>query len=291
MKELHALVDYENVQPSLEALAKLAPGFTDVWLFYGPHQAKQAQAFSGSNERVTLVPRSGKGLNALDFHLSFYLGYVAAKHPNAELVVVANDSGYDPMLAHARMLKFRARRVGYKAPVAKKAVVAKPVATASVPVVTKKAAAKKTVAPMVVAKQATPKPAAPAKTVAINKSKVSATPVQSSIAASANRIGVKVTVAKTKQARVLPAKTLPPVRKTAAKPAASALPDAKLLARITKGLAKMGDKAPTKPKSFLNALKPMLDKNSTGADAEAMLQKLQDKGVVRVQGAVVSYPK
>ena len=39
MKELHALVDFENVQPSLEALAKLAPGFTDVWLFHGPHQA------------------------------------------------------------------------------------------------------------------------------------------------------------------------------------------------------------------------------------------------------------
>ena len=40
MKELHALVDFENVQPSPEALAKLAPGFTDVWLFHGPHQAK-----------------------------------------------------------------------------------------------------------------------------------------------------------------------------------------------------------------------------------------------------------
>ena len=51
MKELHALVDFENVQPSLEALAKLAPGFTDVWLFHGPHQAKQAQAFAASHAR------------------------------------------------------------------------------------------------------------------------------------------------------------------------------------------------------------------------------------------------
>jgi hypothetical protein len=87
MKDLHALVDYENVQPSLEALAKLAPGFTDVWLFHGPHQAKQAQAFAASHERVTLVPRSGQGPNALDVHVAFYLGYVAAKHPDAELVV------------------------------------------------------------------------------------------------------------------------------------------------------------------------------------------------------------
>lgn len=97
MKELHVLVDFENVQPSLEALAKLAPGFTDVWLFHGPHQAKQAQAFAASHARVTLVPRSGQGPNALDFHVAFYLGYVAAKHPDAELVVVANDRGYDPM--------------------------------------------------------------------------------------------------------------------------------------------------------------------------------------------------
>jgi hypothetical protein len=42
---------------------------------------------------VTLVPRSGQGPNALDFHLSFYLGYVAARHPDAVLVVVANDRG------------------------------------------------------------------------------------------------------------------------------------------------------------------------------------------------------
>jgi len=46
MKELHALVDYENVQPTLEELEKLAPGFTDVWLFHGPHQVHQAGQFA-----------------------------------------------------------------------------------------------------------------------------------------------------------------------------------------------------------------------------------------------------
>lgn len=61
MKELHALVDYENVQPTLEELAKLAPGFTDIWLFHGPHQAKQATQFAGAHDRVTLVPRGCKG--------------------------------------------------------------------------------------------------------------------------------------------------------------------------------------------------------------------------------------
>lgn len=282
MKELHALVDFENVQPSVEALVKLAPGFTDVWLFHGPHQAKQAQAFAASYARVTLVPRSGQGPNALDFHLSFYLGYVAAKHPDAELVVVANDRGYDPMLAHARMLKFRARRVGYKALVAKKAA-EKPAALAAVPVVAKKVAAKKTVAEKVVAKQAAPKPAAPAKAVPAKKA-----PAAKNAPAAKKAVEKKAAVPK-------PAKAAQPVKPPKAKlvpPAKPAVtPETKLLARITKGLTKMGDKAPTKLKSFLNALKPMLDKNSTVADIEAMAQTLQAKGVVQVQGGVVTYPK
>ncbi len=144
MKELHALVDYENVQPSLEALAK------------------QAQAFATSHEWVTLVPRSGQGPNALDFHLAFYMGYVAARHPDAELVVVANDRGYDPMLAHARMLKFRARRVGYKAPVVKKAAVVKPAAPVAVPMAAKKAVARKAVAPKPAKAKQPAKPSKPA---------------------------------------------------------------------------------------------------------------------------------
>ncbi len=277
MKELHALVDFENVQPSLEALAKLAPGFTDVWLFHGPHQAKQTQAFAASHARVVLVPRSGQGPNALDFHLTFYLGYVAAKHPDAELVVVANDRGYDPMLAHARMLKFRARRVGYKAPSTK-------------PVAAKKVVAKKVVAKKVVTKPAAPKPVVPAKAVAVKQAPAAKK-------APVAKKAVKKAVAK----KAAPLKAVKPAKsaqsakapKPASVPAAlpTATPESKLLARITKGLAKMGDKAPTKLKSFLNALKPMLDKDSTAADIEAMAQTLQNKGVVQVQGGVVTYPK
>lgn len=101
--------------------------------------------------------------------MAFYLGYVAAKHPDAELVVVANDRGYDPMLAHARLLKFRARRVGYKMSVAKKAAVVKPSAPAAMPVAAKKAVAKKIVAKKAVTMQAAVKPAAPAKVATAKK--------------------------------------------------------------------------------------------------------------------------
>jgi hypothetical protein len=265
MKQLHVLVDYENVQPSLEALAKLAPGFTDVWLFHGPHQAKQAQAFAASHERVTLVPRSGQGPNALDFHVAFYLGYVAAKHPDAELVVVANDRGYDPMLAHARMLKFRARRVGYKGPVAKKAVVLKPAAPAAVPVAAKKAVAKKTAAKKAVAKQAAHKPAASAKVPAAKK------------------------VPEAKKAHA--AKKVVAKKAAAPKPASTpqATPEAKALARIQNGFIKMGSKAPQKVKPFLRHVGALLGKGSTTEQIDAMVAKLEAAGVVWFIGDEVVY--
>ena len=277
MKELHALVDFENVQPSLVALAKLAPGFTDVWLFHGPHQPKQAQAYAASHERVTLVPRSGQGPNALDFHVAFYLGYVAAKHPNAELVVVANDRGYDPMLAHARMLEYRARRVGYKAPAAKKAVAVKPVAQAAAPLEAKKAVAKKAVAKKAVAKQEAPKPVALPKGAAVKE-----TPAAKK-APPAKKAAAKKAVAPKAAKAVLPAKPTQP----APVPAANA--EAKALARIQKGLIKMGSKAPHKVKPFLRHVGALLGKGSTAEQIDAMVARLVAAGAVTLTGDEVVY--
>ena len=273
MKELHILLDFENVHPTLEALAKLAPGFTDVWLFHGPHQVKQAQSIAAGNERVTLVPRSGQGSNALDFHLSFYLGYVAAKHPDAELVVVANDRGYDPILAHARLLKFKARRVGYKAPVAKKAAVVKPASPVPVPVAAKKA----------VAKQASPKAAAPAKVVAAKK----VTAIKK-VQPAKKAVAKKVVAPKpTKAAQ--PAKPPKPPKPPKSAPASQITPDAKTLARIQKGFIKMGTKAPTKLKPFLRHVSALLGKGSTAELIDAMVAKLEAVGSVWFIGDEVVY--
>lgn len=273
MKELHALVDYENVQPTIEELAKLAPGFTDIWLFHGPHQAKQAAQFAEAHERVTPVPRSGNGPNALDFHLSFYLGYVAAKHPEAHLVVVANDKGYDPMIAHALMLNFTVKRVGHKAkpPVVAKKAPAKKTPTLKATPAVKKVAAKKT---------------APTKSVASKKSpktKVSA-PVKN---APAKKVPAKKVAAK----KSIAAK--PPVPKVTKPPKAvvkQVVPtESKEFLRIKKGLAKMGDKAPTKRKSFLSHVKALLGKDATTEQLDELVQKLLQAGVVQITGDVVSY--
>jgi hypothetical protein len=272
MKELHALVDYENVQPELEELAKLAPGFTDIWLFHGPHQAKRAAQFAESHERVTPVPRSGKGPNALDFHLSFYLGYVAAKHPDAHLVVVANDKGYDPMIAHAKMLNFTVKRVGYKA---------------KLPVATKKARTKKTPIPKV----------APAVKIATKKTTLTRSVVSKKTANTKAYVAVKTVQAKKTPTKKTPARkvasanalvtkpTKPP--KTAVKQAAPT--ESKEFLRIKKGLTKMGNKAPTKLKSFRSHVKALLGKDSTTELLDEHVQKLLHAGVVQITENIVSY--
>lgn len=290
MKALHALVDFENVQPTLEELAKLAPGFTNIWLFHGPHQVKQSQQLAAEHRGVTLVPRSGNGPNALDFHLSFYLGYVAAKHPNAHLVVVANDKGYDPMIAHARMLDFTVKRVGHKAKSTPKAKVVQPdvkklppaakvapvktaapakvlepakktlvkVRTAKLPA-EKKAAAKKAVVKQSVAKKT------PAKKVLVKKSAIPMAPAQ------------KVLTPKAKAQKVVtPAKAV-------------VTPDIKEFNRIKTGLAKMGNKVPHKLNSFLRHVGAQLGKGSTTEQIDAMVQKLEQAKVVHVAGDVVLY--
>ncbi len=270
MKELHALVDYENVQPALEELAKLAPGFTDVWLFHGPHQAKQAQQLAASHERVALVPRSGNGRNALDFHLTFYLGYVAAKHPAAHLVVVANDKGYDPMIAHARLLNFTVKRVGHKA---KPPTAAKP-------------AAKK---PALAAKAAPAKKAASAKAPAPAKKAATKQPV-------AKQAAPKQAPAKKAPAQKAPAKKVPskkvPAKKAAlaqAQPKAAPASESKEFTRIKKALGKMGAERPTKRKSFLRHVQAMLGKDSTAEQVDALVHQLEQAKVVRIAGEVVSY--
>ncbi len=266
VEEQHVLLDYENVQPTLEQLARLSPGFTNLWLFYGPHQEKQAQQLAATDARVTAVPRSGKGPNALDFHLSFYLGYVAAKHPDAQLVVIANDQGYDPMVEHAsKVLGFHVKRVDAKAgkaPVAKKAVPAKKAAVEKRLAPAKKAVVKKTVAQKLPAKKASVKKGSAAK----------------ALTAPAKKAPTKKAIVKVRT----------PAVKTAATTSIPA-PEAKMFDRIKKGLSKMGDKAPHKLKPFLRHLASMLGDSTTPDEVDAFVKRLEQEGVVKIAGDLVLY--
>ncbi len=112
--QTHVLVDWENVQPAAQDIQKLVPDVTDVWLFHGPQQKNVAAQQALFDQRLTLVPIARAGKNTLDFHLSFYMGYIASRTPQAYFVVISNDQGYLPMLEHARMLGFSVQQVGFK---------------------------------------------------------------------------------------------------------------------------------------------------------------------------------
>jgi NTP pyrophosphatase (non-canonical NTP hydrolase) len=114
--ETHVLVDWENVQPKESDLRTLVPDVTDVWIFHGPNQKVDPESHESFGTRATPVKIARSGKNALDFHLSFYMGYIASRHPDARFVVVSNDKGYGPMLEHAGELGFSARQADFAAP-------------------------------------------------------------------------------------------------------------------------------------------------------------------------------
>lgn len=108
---VHLLVDLENVQPSPQEVEAWLGEAGEAWVFYGPHQLKRKAAFEVDSPRSTLVPIARPGANSLDFHLVFYLGYLAAKHPECRFVVLAKDTDYDPPIAHANTLAFSVERL------------------------------------------------------------------------------------------------------------------------------------------------------------------------------------
>ena len=113
--ETHVLVNWGNVQPTAGDVRALVPDVTDVWLFHGLNQNADGASFESFGARATPVKIGRAGKNALDFHLTFYMGYIASRHPDVRFVVVSNDKKHGPLLEHAAELGFSARQVGFGA--------------------------------------------------------------------------------------------------------------------------------------------------------------------------------
>ena len=127
LAQTHVLVDWENVQPKDLDIRALVPDVTHVWIFHGPTQKRVADNQQSFGNALTLIPITRSGKNALDFHLSYYVGYISSRNPSAKFVVVSNDQGYGPMVEHAQELGFSASQLGFVVPktATKKAVVKK----------------------------------------------------------------------------------------------------------------------------------------------------------------------
>ncbi len=293
----HVLLDFENVQPTEDELRALVPDASQVWVFHGPHQRQVEERFASFGADVTAVPISKTGKNALDFHLSFYMGYIASRNQASAMVVVANDKGYEPMLEHARSMGFVARQVGHGSARPAPSVKATPAAKTGAPA---KPAAKK-----VAAKKA------PAKKAAVTVKQAPAKKAVAKKAAVAAPSAKKVPAKKVASAKKVVVKQVsPPAAKKAAVPAPSSatkvpaavgggakavplLPDAAAtIKKLTDSLRKMGDKRPTKPASLWRSLKSFLGTGVTEESVEVALARLIADGVVKVDSVKgASYPR
>jgi PIN domain len=98
------LIDSENVKP--EYIEKLKHEHFRVVVFVGANlnrlnfaivNAVQSLGSNGSYVKV-----SGHGPDALDFHIAYYVGKLAAAHPDAYFHIISNDKGFDPLIKHLK---------------------------------------------------------------------------------------------------------------------------------------------------------------------------------------------
>jgi len=112
MANNYVLIDFENVHPkNLELLTKHP---FKVYVFVGQSQAKipfdlaDSMQLLGKDARYIKI--SGNGQNALDFHIAYYIGELAAKEPDACFHVISKDKGFDPLIQHLKDRKIRVQR-------------------------------------------------------------------------------------------------------------------------------------------------------------------------------------
>lgn len=113
MRTNYILIDYENVQPKTLATLKSDQPFK-VYLFVGASQSKvnfevvETMQALGDNARYVKI--AGNGPNALDFHIAYYIGCLAASDANCFFHIISKDTGFDPLIAHLKTQKIFACR-------------------------------------------------------------------------------------------------------------------------------------------------------------------------------------
>ncbi|MGH8764424.1 MAG: PIN domain-containing protein [Burkholderiales bacterium] len=113
MRTNHVLIDFESVQP--DSLGALEQEHFKVHIFVGANQARLpyavADAVQRMGSRANYVKISGNGSNALDFHIAFYIGQLAAADSSAYFHIISKDTGFDPLIQHLKSRNILAGRV------------------------------------------------------------------------------------------------------------------------------------------------------------------------------------
>ena len=111
MRNNYVLIDWENVQP--ESMELLDHEHVQVRVFVGAMQKdisiEKAAALQPMGKRVEYIRMARSGKNALDFHIAFYIGQIAAIDTTAYFHIIAKDKGFDPLIEHLNVERFSAR--------------------------------------------------------------------------------------------------------------------------------------------------------------------------------------
>jgi hypothetical protein len=98
------LIDLESVQPA--SVAVLAPEYFRLKVFVGPTQSKLAFDLANSIQqmgaRAEYIRIAAAGKNALDFHIAYYIGRIAAVDHDAFFHIISKDTGFDPLIQHLK---------------------------------------------------------------------------------------------------------------------------------------------------------------------------------------------
>ena len=104
--------DFENIQPKNVSLLNGGP--FKIKVFLGANQAKipleMARVLQMFGPDAEYIQIDGNGSNALDFHIAFYIGRLAAETPDAYFHVISKDKGFDPLIKHLKTQKIFCQR-------------------------------------------------------------------------------------------------------------------------------------------------------------------------------------
>lgn len=102
MKTHYILIDFENVQ--VKSLALLKGEQFRVRVFLGPKNTRLPTelvlAMKSLGDHADYIVLDAGGHNALDFHITYYLGRLAATDPTASFYIISKDTGFDALIRH-----------------------------------------------------------------------------------------------------------------------------------------------------------------------------------------------
>ncbi len=108
----YVLIDFENVQP--KELGAFGGGEFKVMVFIGPAQPTVpvglASALQALGHAGSYVHIEGRGPNALDMHIAYYIGRLAVEDPGAVFHIISRDRDYDPLIRHLQTRQIECTR-------------------------------------------------------------------------------------------------------------------------------------------------------------------------------------